>query len=170
MQLIEAIENSGLATFVRESPSLLAYTLVLALHAIGLAIVVGFSAAIALRLLGVASAIPLAPARSLFPLMYIGFWINALSGLALFAANASGMLANPVFFVKLGFIALGVLTMRLLRNGVFGDAQLESLAAGAALPAYARTLAIASLVCWGAALIAGRLTAYPYLISSYFGI
>ena len=169
-QLIEAIENSGFATWVRESPSLLAYTSILALHAMGLAIVVGLSTAIALRLLGVAPGIPLAPARKFFPLMYIGFWVNALSGLALLAASASGMLANPVFFVKLGFIALGVLTMRLLRNRVFSDTQLQLLGSGAAVPASARMLAIASLVCWGGALIAGRLTAYPYLISYYLGI
>jgi hypothetical protein len=167
LQLLEAIENTGFAVWIRESPSLLAYTLVLSLHAMGLAIVVGLSSAIALRLLGVAPGIPLAPARRVFPLMYAGFWINALSGLALLAANATGMLTNPVFFVKLAFIALGVLVMRLLRSSVLGDAQLARLPAGA-VPAGARGLALASLVCWGGAIVAGRMTAYPYLISSYF--
>jgi hypothetical protein len=55
--------------------------LVLSLHAMGLAVVVGFSSAIALRLLGVARSIPLAPLGGLFPVMYAGFWVNALSGL-----------------------------------------------------------------------------------------
>jgi hypothetical protein len=166
LQLLEAIENSAYPTFVRESPSLWAYTLVLSLHAMGLAIVVGLSSAIALRVLGRAPSIPLAPLGRLFPVMYVGFWVNALSGLALLAANATGMLANALFWVKIVFIAGGVLVMRLLRRNVFNDA----LAAGGALPPIARRLAIASLVCWGAALIAGRLTAYPYLIEYYFGI
>jgi hypothetical protein len=163
-QLLEAIESSAYPTFVRESPSLWGYTLALSLHAMGLAIVVGFSAAIALRLLGVARAVPLAPLGRLFPVMYVGFWINALSGLALLAANATGMLTNPLFYAKLVFIVGGVLVMRLLRHTVFH----EQLAT-AEPPEPARRLALASLACWGLAVIAGRLTAYPYLIEYYFG-
>jgi len=166
LQLLEAIENSALPTFIRESPSLFAYTLVLSLHAMGLAVVVGLSTAIALRLLGVAAQVPLAPLGPLFRVMYAGFWVNALSGLGLLAANATGMLANPLFYVKIAFVVGGVLVMRLLRNNVFNT----SLAAGGSVPESARKLAMASLGCWGAAIIAGRLTAYPYLIEYYFGL
>ena len=167
MELIAAIENSGFATWVRESPSIFAYTTVLSLHAMGLAIVAGLSAAVALRLLGVAPTIPLAPVRKLFPLMYAGFWINAFSGLALLAANASGMLSNPLFFIKLGFVAAAILIMRLLRSRVFGD---DALLGTGAVPPRVRALAIASLACWVGAIVAGRLTAYPYLIETYLGI
>jgi hypothetical protein len=166
LQLLEAVENSAFATFIRESPLLSAYTLALSLHAMGLAVVVGLSSAIALRVLGRAPSIPLAPLRGLFPVMYAGFWVNALSGLALLAANATGMLANPLFYLKLVFIAGGVLVMRLLRGQVFTDA----LSDGGSVPPHARTLAFASLACWGAAIVTGRLTAYPYLIEYYFGI
>jgi hypothetical protein len=165
-QLLEAVESSAFATFVRESPSLFAYTFVLSLHAMGLAIVVGLSAAIALRLLGLAPSIPLAPVGRLFPVMYVGFWINALSGLALLAASATTMLANPMFYAKLVFIVGGVLVMRLLRNIVFT----ERLESGGDPPAAARKLAIASLAFWTLAIIAGRLTAYPYLVEYYLGI
>ena len=165
LELLEAIESSAYPTFVRESPSLWAYTLVLSLHAMGLAVVVGFSSAIALRLLGVARSIPLAPLRSLFPVMYIGFWVNALSGLALLSANATGMASNPLFWVKIVFIVGGVLVMRLLRQTVFSGATASDDA-----PPQARKLALASLACWGLAIVAGRLTAYPYLIEYYFGI
>ena len=166
LEFLEAIENSAYPTFVRESPTLWGYTLVLSLHAMGLAVVVGVSVMIALRLLGLAPSIPLAPLNRLFPVMYAGFWVNALSGLALLAANATGMLANPMFYVKIAFVAGGVLVMRLLRRNVFN----ERLAMGGTLPAETRTLAYTSLACWGVALIAGRLTAYPYLIAYYFGI
>lgn len=165
LEFLEAIQNSAYPTFVRESPSLLAYTLVLSLHAMGLAVVVGLSSAMALRILGFAPGIPLAPLQRLFPFMYAGFWVNAVSGLALLSANLTGMLGNPMFYVKLVFIAGGVLVMRLLRNRVFNAA----LVAGGSLPDQARTLALASLACWGLAIIAGRLTAYPYLIEYYFG-
>jgi hypothetical protein len=166
LQLLQAIENTAFPTWIRESPSIYAYTLVLSLHAMGLAVVVGLSSAIALRLLGFAPGIPLAPANKLFPVMYVGFWVNALSGLALLAANATGMLTNPMFYAKLIFIAGGVLVMRLLRNRVFDE---QRLLANDALPREARTLAIASLACWGTAIVAGRLTAYPYLIEYTFG-
>jgi hypothetical protein len=165
LQFLEAIENSAYPTFVRESPSLWGYTFVLSLHAMGLAVVVGLSTAIALRLLGLARSIPLAPLGRLFPVMYVGFWVNALSGLALLAANATGMLANPVFYAKIVFIAGGVLVMRLLRHRVFTANVVDGMP-----PTPARSLAIASLACWGLALIAGRLTAYPYLVEHYFGI
>jgi hypothetical protein len=71
-----------------------------------------------------------------------------------------------MFYAKLVFVAAGVVVMRLLRRNVFNAA----LAAGGEVPAAARKLAIASLACWGLAIIAGRLTAYPYLIAYYFGI
>lgn len=165
MSLLEAIEASGIATWVRESPSLLAYTAVLSAHAMGLAIVAGLSAVVDLRLLGFARAIPLAPLRKTFPVMYIGFWINAVSGLLLFAANATGLITNVMFFIKLAFVVAAVLLLRVQRNAVFSDV---ALAADGVSP-QGRRLAIASLGCWTAAVIAGRLTAYPWLVESYFG-
>ena len=167
MGLIELIESSGIASFVRESPSIFGYTLVLSLHAMGLAIVVGLNWVVALRLLGVAPSIPLAPALSLFPAMYAGFWINAISGLLLLAAHASSMLANTMFYIKLAFIALAVLSLRMIRNKVFTDNVLQ---AGGQVPDLARKLAWASVICWLGAIIAGRLTAYPYFVEAWFGI
>jgi hypothetical protein len=54
----------------------------------------------------------------------------------------------------------------LLRHTVFND----RLASGGAVPSSARKLAVASLACWALAIVAGRLTAYPYLIEYYFGL
>ncbi len=167
MQFLEVIEQSALATFVRESPSLFGYTMVLSLHAIGLAIVVGLNTAVALRLLGVAPSIPVAPLLRLFPVMYVGFWVNALSGLALLAASASNMLTMTMFYIKLAFIALALLSLRLIRNRVFGRAMMHE---PLDLPASARKLALASIVCWAGAIIAGRMTAYPYFVEAWFGI
>jgi hypothetical protein len=167
MGMLEAIENSAFATFVRESPSLFGYTAVLSLHAIGLAIVAGVSTVVALRLLGVARDIPMRPIVKLFPLMYVGFWINALSGLALLSANASGMLTMTMFYIKMVFIIFAVLIMRIMRQRIFSDSALDSQVVDEAL---ARRLAIASLVCWVGAIIAGRMTAYPYFVEAWFGI
>ena len=77
--MIEAIENSAYAIWVRESPSIFAYTSILSLHAIGLAIIVGINTLICFRLLGFVKEIPLAPMRKLFPWMYLGFAVNAFN-------------------------------------------------------------------------------------------
>ncbi|HEY7672390.1 MAG TPA: hypothetical protein VIC71_09235 [Gammaproteobacteria bacterium] len=166
LDALAAIESSSFATWVRESPSLFAYTFILSLHAMGLATVGGLSSAVALRLLGIARAIPLAPLRELFPLMYAGFWINAFSGLALLAASATTMLFNPMFYFKMGFVLAAVLIMRVIKSRVFGDSEL--VGSGVA-PPFSRPLAVASLSCWAGAIVAGRMTAYPGLLESYLG-
>jgi hypothetical protein len=164
-EFIEWIEGSAIAVFVRESPSIFAYTTVLSLHAMGLAIVVGVGIAISLRLLGVARGIPIAPLLKLYPLMYVGFTVNALSGFALLAANASTMLANVVFLLKLALIAVAVVNMELLRHRLTVDT--SGVVSEDATP-QAKALAIGALVLWLAVVITGRLTAYPNFVTSLF--
>jgi hypothetical protein len=165
--MLEAIENTAFATFVRESPSLFGYTAVLSLHAIGLAIVVGVSTVVALRLLGYASEMPLRPVARLYPLMYTGFWVNALSGLALLMANATGMLTMVMFYIKMAFIVAAVVLLAKIRNTVFAD---EALSADVVDGSRQRRLAGALIGCWIGAIIAGRLTGYPYFVADWFGI
>jgi len=165
VDFIAAIENSAYATWVRESPSIFAYTTVLSLHAIGLAIVVGLNTVLALRLLGFPAEIPLAPMRKLFPWMYAGFTINALSGLSLLAANFSNDITNWMFLLKLALIALAMINLEMTRSRVF-DAP-EGLAE-AASSHRARIFAVGALVLWSAAIVAGRLTEYPGMVASWF--
>jgi hypothetical protein len=157
MELLALLEASPLATWVRESGSLLAYPLIITLHTLGLSMLVGGSAVIDLRLLGVAPALPLRPLEKLFGVMWTGFAINALSGAALFIADATAKAAQTVFWIKLACIALGVVNIVLLRRHVFRDpVQVQSDRASTR----AKRLAIASLVVWAGAITAGRLVAY----------
>jgi hypothetical protein len=156
MDFLQWIEQTGLATWVRESSSLWAYPTILFLHTIGLATVVGLNAAIDLRLLGFAPEVPLSPMARFFPIMRAGFAVNALSGTALLIADASTKLANPVFYVKLVFIALALINMRLLRTQVFEDPLVDKRP----LISNARILAFTSLIFWIGATAAGRLMAY----------
>lgn len=164
---IEFIEATPVAVFVRESPSIFAYTTVLSLHAMGLAIVVGIGTAVALRVLGLFRGIPLTPLLRLFPIMWIGFTINALSGLALLAANASNMLANVMFLIKLALIALAVVNMELLRHRLAAEAPVGSPAGEVASP-QTRAFALSSVILWLSVIVSGRLTAYPNFVSSFF--
>ncbi len=166
MEILGWLEATGLAVWVRESISLAAYPSILAVHAIGLAFLVGGSAALDLRLLGYAGDVPLAPMKNFFPMIYAGFWVNALSGGLLLIASATTMLTSVVFWIKLIFIALGVVTVLLIKARVFGDQ--ETLESGT-VPRIGRTLAIASLTFWVGAIVAGRLTAYTLLLTTTFG-
>ncbi|MBI4484648.1 MAG: hypothetical protein HY655_01435 [Acidobacteria bacterium] len=48
MEFLALLEESSLAVWLRESPSVFAYATVLAVHTFGLALVVGLSTAVAL--------------------------------------------------------------------------------------------------------------------------
>src|SRR5262245_58187495 len=72
----------------------------------------GVPVAMALHLLGVGRrAAPALPTRELdrfVRVMWIGFGVNAVSGLLLLVAYPTKALTNPVFYLKLVLIALGV--------------------------------------------------------------
>jgi hypothetical protein len=164
--MIEAIEGSAYAVWVRESPSFWAYTWILSLHAMGLAIVVGINSMVALRLLGYVPDIKISSLRRLFPWMYLGFTVNAFSGLSLLAANASNDLHNWMFFVKLSMIALAMVNLELTKAKVFND---PAVINNTGVPGGTKRFAIASLVFWSIAIIAGRLTEYPAFVQAWFG-
>jgi hypothetical protein len=164
--MIENIEQSAYAVWVRESPSFFAYTWILSLHAMGLAIIVGINTIVALRLLGWAPEIKLNSLRKLFPWMYLGFTINAFSGLSLLAANASNDLHNWMFFVKLSMIACAMVNLELTKAKVFND---PAVINNTGVPLGVKRFAIASLFFWSLAIIAGRLTEYPAFVLAWFG-
>ena len=156
MDFLVWLEQSGFSTWVRESSSVWAYPTILFLHTIGMATVVGVNAGIDLRILGFAPELPVAPMTRLFPLMWAGFGINAVSGTALLIADATTKLTSPVFYIKMGFIALALIDLRLLKTHVFGDALVDKRP----LSAQAKILAVTSLVFWVGVITAGRLMAY----------
>ena len=156
MEFFHYLEQTGFAAWIRESDSIWAYPTILFLHTIGLGIVVGINSAIDLRILGLASRLPLQPLESLFPLMWTGFWINAASGTLLLIADASTKLANPVFYIKMGFIALAIIDVFLIRKRVFRDPLIDKRPA----TVNGKILAAVSLSLWVGAITAGRLMAY----------
>jgi len=155
MELLASLENSGFGTWLRESPSIWAYPAVLTLHTLGLGVLVGGNAVLDLRLLGYAPGIPLASLEKLFPMMWAGFWVNAISGVALFVADATTKGTTWVFMTKLGIIVIGVLVLFAIRREVFGQN-----AEAAAASSTSRVLAVASLALWFLAIVTGRYMAY----------
>ena len=157
MKLLSTIEYSAFCTWVRESNSLWAYPGILFMHAVGTAVVTGLSALVDLRLLGCAPQLPVAPLDRYFPVIWAGFWVSAVSGAILFAADATSKIVSPLFGVKMLLTALGVVTMVLVRRLV-RDPHVETWA-----PGRTKWLAAASLLLWFATIAAGRLMAYVAL-------
>ena len=156
MSFLASIENSALASWVRESSSLLAYPTILFMHTVGLGFLVGLNAAIDFRILGFARKLPLAPMESFYRIMWAGFWVNLTSGTLLLMADATTKFTSRVFYVKMAFVFLAVVTMVVIRRRVFRDPAIDT----APVAGFGRTLAIASLVLWTGAITAGRLMAY----------
>lgn len=155
MELLAAISQTSVGTWVRESGSLLGYPTFILLHTVGLAILVGLSSIVALLVLGSAPRDVLAATRRLFPYMWFGFALNAASGLILMSADAPTLAMNRVMWVKFVFIVAVIPILRSLRRYVD-----EPVAGRARPPAHPRLLAGATLACWLGAIVTGRLTAY----------
>ena len=154
MALLAWLQGTSFARWVSASPSLWAYPTVLTAHTIGLAMLVGASVVLDLILLGIVPGVELRSLEKIFRIMWLGFLVNAISGLCLFAADATTKGTQTIFYVKMLFIAAGLMVMLLIRNTAF----LRPATAAAA--SRVRALAAASLVCWLGAITAGRLMAY----------
>ena len=150
MQLLERLQDSAFSMWVLGSDSIWSYPTILTLHTVGLAILVGAALIIDLRLLGLGRAVPLTTIRGLYRYVWIGFVINLLSGIVLFVVQAADRAVQPIFYVKLAFITVAFAIALVLTRRAFdtpGDGSM-------------RGLALISLVCWVAAIAAGRLMAY----------
>jgi len=133
---------------------------ILTLHAIGMGFAVGISAALDLRILGVAAKVPLAEMRRFLPILWAGFWLNAASGILLLIGYPTKALTNPVFYLKLTLIAVAMVLLVRISRSTFTTG--THTTPGNELSPRLRKLAIASLVCWAGAITAGRLLAYTY--------
>lgn len=153
--LFLSLESSSIATWLRESNTIWAYPMVLTLHTLGLALLVGANTTLDLRLLGFGRSIPMTVMERAFRVMWIGFWINAASGVLLFVADATTKGSTRLFAMKLGLVALGVAVIVATRRVAFGkDADTVPVSG------LAKALAALSLAIWVAAITAGRLMAY----------
>ena len=155
--MFEWLENTSVAIWVGES--LWGYPIVLGMHAIGLAIVVGIFVMLDLRILRVVRGVSFNAFFSLYRLAWIGLIINTISGSALFTSQATTFVESAPFLIKISFVIAGVIFGIIIQRRLKvraadwdnADTNIESSAAA---------LAALSLVCWIGAIFAGRLIAY----------
>lgn len=161
------------------------YPILLSIHTMGLAIVVGILVMLDARILGAAKTIPLGVFERLVPLAWAGFFLNLVSGVLLFMSMAPRLAVNWPFLSKLAAIILAglvswLLWKRLRRDaggrplaGLVGALSTESVASDEGIledlqpddgtlvvSSNTKWLAVVSLFLWFLAILFGRLIAY----------
>jgi len=149
------LESTSLAVWLQESPSVWAFPTVLTLHTAGMAVLVGTSWLLDLRLLGVGRNVPLSAYRWVFPTLGVGLFVNLVTGVLLFIKNATTWGTAMPFLVKMLLVVASVATLVPVRSLI-----LRSDPAQRDVSRNFRLLAIASILAWTGAVTAGRLLAY----------
>jgi len=149
------LQESNFGVWVSSAPTILAYPTILMLHTVGLAMVVGPAWVLDMRLLGVGARLPIETLRGAFRIMWIGFFINASTGIALFISEADDKGMKWIFWLKLVSIALALVVTSRLKGQVFGERPVTDV-----VPPPVKRLAVSSLALWMVAITAGRLMAY----------
>jgi hypothetical protein len=149
--MLEALEQAAPVAALREST--FAFPLVNALHIIGIALLFGAIVPLDLRLLGWRREAGSAEAltRLLQPVAIAGLLIAIPSGLLMFATDARGYAASPLFQAKLVFIALAVANALWLRSAARRGPLAQPRAALAAA---------ASIMLWIGVILLGRMIGY----------
>jgi hypothetical protein len=158
-EFAQTLNDSEIGTALRES--VYAFPIVEGLHLIGLAFSVGLLLFVDLRLLGLfLKRVPVQQVMyPLRPWLLGGFALTLASGVLLFAANAVKVVTLPVFFYKLGFIAVAGLNA-LWFEWRWGR-RAHEWGAWSELPLGVRWAGLASLLLWSLVIVTGRLI--PYL-------
>lgn len=152
-----ALEASGLGAAIRQSRWL--YMVANVAHIVSLMVFAGAIAVMDMRMAGALSATsPGYVLKMARRVAMIGFAGLVISGALLFTAEASHVIINRVFQVKLGLIALGLVNIALFE--IFIAPKVKNLPPLTALPSGARATAIASVSIWIAVAICGRSIAY----------
>lgn len=157
MAFLQSIQDSGYATWLRETESIWGEDFSLVTHALGMSFLVGLNMAIDLRILGAARRLPLAPMEKFYPLMWTAFYINLVSGILLLIAYPIKAFIDPGFYIKMAAVALGMVVLVRIRRRVFGN---PAYVDTRPVPMDGKILAATSMFLWAISVTAGRVMAY----------
>ncbi len=119
MEILAWLEQTDFSIWMRESDW--GDPIMLCVHAVGMAIVVGVSFMFAARVLGFAKDFPLAGFDRLFGLAWIGFIMNAASGVLMFIGEPRRLLATPAFLIKMFLIVCAGFALWMLSKALEGS-------------------------------------------------
>ena len=150
------LEQTEFSNWVRDSPTIWAFPTILFLHTLGMGIVAGGSTMISVIVLGFWPRVPIKPFARMFPLLWVAFGVNAVTGTMMLVADATNKLTSLDFYIKMALVFAGLFVLIRMRRQIFGDPQIDQVP----LSGNTKMLAWASLACWFGAITAGRLLAY----------
>lgn len=155
MPVLSSMEHSALGVWV--SQSTYGYYGVLAFHAVGLAMLVGTVYLADLRILGFVRGLAPGGLDRFVKIGIYGFFINALSGVAIFVAEANKAFYSHSFRWKMLLMVLGMISTVILRKTAL---QKAATWPGGEAPTGVKAHAILSIAVWTATIIVGRMMAY----------
>jgi hypothetical protein len=142
---VPALEAFPFAVALREQG--LVYALVKGAHLFGIAMLVGSVVAFDLRVLGYGRTIPVTwLARHLLPLALASLALIIPTGLALFAANATALQAQPAFMLKMIAIMTGAILAISFHSGPYK--RIAHWDTNVAAPVSARIITTLSVAGW----------------------
>jgi hypothetical protein len=134
------------------------WPMMLSIHAIGLALIVGIVFAMNLRMLGFYSTIPVTSLYDILRIAWIGIVLNVITGLSIFMTQANSYVHSVPFGLKISFIILGIANLVFTQKTLLREA--PAWQAAGKIPQKGVLLAASSLVFWILAVVTGRLIAY----------
>lgn len=155
MSFLADLEASAFSEWL--TLSMLGAPTLIAVHSAGMAVAVGVSLVVTLRLVGL---IPDLDARLLSKLLTVAVWgfaVNLVTGLGVFVTRGTEYVASGVFLGKMILVVAGATALLGLRQRLkIRQATAQAPAADGA----ARSMSLFATATWFGAVIAGRLIAY----------
>ena len=131
------------------------WTFMMAMHFIGLIMIVGTVGLLDIRIMGFLKQLPVAPLHRLLPWGLTGLGINVATGLMAFSGRPENYIFSSGLWLKiLALMLLGVNAVAFYLTDIFG--QVERLEAGEDAPFAAKLVAASGLFLWFAVITMGR--------------
>lgn len=154
----------GFLLWLKETPLVLwargsdwPHPILLCLHALGMGAVAGIAIVVSLRAFGFAAGTPIAALERPMRIAWLGFFVNAISGVLLFTLDGPEYVQNAAFLIKMGLVAAGGTALYAFWRRLQAEAAATD---GKAASGPAQVLAAITLALWAGAIVAGRLIAY----------
>ncbi len=150
------LESTSYAEWIQVS--LWGWAIMLVLHAVGTATIVGVNFVVGLRLVGFFRPIPCTSLNQLINLAWFALFANLVSGFSLFMSNASNYVTDIWFLMKMALVVIASLATWQVQKALKQDgADWDS---SGAVSATGLRLAISTLALYSLTVIVARLIAY----------
>lgn len=155
MSFLADLEASAFSEWL--ALSMLGFPTLIALHSVGMAVVVGLSLMITLRFFGLLNGIDAEAVPKILSIAIWGFTLNFLTGVLLFITRGPEYIVSATFLAKMLLVVISAAILFWLRHRLNAADRISTVLAS---DGFARTLSLVATTTWFGAVVAGRLIAY----------